>query len=94
MLVGNTKLTIVMWFVFQKNASILGKLEKYISHGLGLKTAKIKGEFSSYQNITLVQKKTKLENISPKIFIWEVFHVSFDMRLSSWRRLKMETNAF
>ena len=94
LLVGNTKLTIVMQFVFQKNASILGKLEKYISYVLGLKTAKIKGEFSSHQNITLVQKQTKPENICPKISIWEVFRISSDMGLTSCRQLKMKTNEF
>ena len=93
-LVANTKLTIVMYFVFKENTSVVGKLEKYISHVLGLKTAKIKGEFSSYQNITLVQKQTKLENICPKILIWEVFHISSDIGLSSCRQLKMETNEF
>ena len=72
----------------------MGKLEKYISHVLGLKTAKIKGEFSSYQNITLVQKQTKLENICPKILIWEVFHILSDMGLSSCRQLKMEQTNF
>ena len=93
-LVGNTKLTIVMQFVFRENAATVGKLEKYISHVLGLKTAKIKGEFTSYQNITLVQKQTKLENVCPMILIWEMFHISSDMGSSSCRQLKMETNEF
>ena len=72
----------------------MGKLEKYIFHVLGLKTAKMKGEFSSYQNITLVQMQTKLEDICPRILIWEVFLISSDMGLSSCRQLKMETNEF
>ena len=96
-LVGNTKLTIVMLgacFQRERFHCIVGKLEKCISHVLGLKTAKTKGELSSYQNITLVQKQTKLENICPRILIWEVFHISSDMGLSSCRQLKMETNEF
>ena len=74
----------------------MGKLEKYISHVLGLKTAKIKGEFSSYQNITLVQKQTKLENICPKILIWEVFtfHLTWDCLLVDnlkWKQTNFRT---
>ena len=54
-LLGSTKLMIVMQFVFQKNALIVRKMEKYIFTPGGLKIAQTEGEIASYQNITRVQ---------------------------------------
>ena len=55
MQVGNTKLMIVMWFVFRKSASILRKTEKNHFTVGGLRIARLESQISGHLNKTHVQ---------------------------------------